>query len=488
MHRHVARISRATLSIFSILLIWTAAVDAKTPPARTVPTPKHSAGKRVSSAQPIRKTSKPRAEADSPSFQPDRLISPGLTQRVEVDLEVGGHLLVDDQGDAHKVPMSVVAQLHYDERFLEASAAADKARRAIRYYEKAEAVIKIDKSVFKPRLDDALRLVAAEAMGDRVTLFSLDGPLTREQLDLIDIPATSLMIDALLPSGEVGVGQSWSPADWKLAALLRLDAVGQCDVKCLLASLAEGQARVVMGGAVHGALEGTASEMDVKAVCVYGLNPLRIVSLDLVIQEKRSVGHAGPGLDATARLKLRYSPVDGSSALDADPVSADSLQPSAESLWLVHEPPAGNYRVMHDRRWYVTLDESRISALRLIDHGELIAQCQISPLASVSAERMTDLQQFQKEVRYSLGKRFRQFEQARSWEDSLGRSFQRVVVGGDVDGLPIEWRYYLVSGSDGQRMALSFTVEKDLADRLGDADRMLVDSVQWLKAEPSGNP
>ena len=35
--------------------------------------------------------------------------------------------------------------------------------------------------------------------------------------------------------------------------------------------------------------------------------------------------------------------------------------------------------MLHDRRWHVTVDRPELTVLRLVDRGELIAQCNISP-------------------------------------------------------------------------------------------------------------
>jgi hypothetical protein len=67
--------------------------------------------------------------------------------RVKVELEVGGDLKVVDQGKVKPLAMSVVAKIAYDELLFEA---AGGQLRAARYYDPAEAVIKIEKGGEKP--------------------------------------------------------------------------------------------------------------------------------------------------------------------------------------------------------------------------------------------------------------------------------------------------------------------------------------------------
>ena len=51
----------------------------------------------------------------------------------------------------------------------------------------------------KPALRDEHRLITAELRGPKLTLFSPDGPLSREELDLLDIFGDSLALEGLLP-------------------------------------------------------------------------------------------------------------------------------------------------------------------------------------------------------------------------------------------------------------------------------------------------
>ncbi len=71
------------------------------------------------------------------------------------------------------------------------------------------------------------------------------------------------------------------------------------------------------------------------------------------------------------------------------------------------------------------------------------------------------------------------------WADAAGNRVFRVVAQGEVKELPIQWRYYLIASKSGRRLALSFTLEGPLAERLGDADRRLVAAVELLDTKPS---
>ena len=71
-----------------------------------------------------------------------------------------------------------------------------------------------------------------------------------------------------------------------------------------------------------------------------------------------------------------------------------------------------------------------------------------------------------------MGKNFGQFVKASEETTPEGYRVFRVVANGEVASLPIEWIYYLVKSADGQQQAsLAFTLEPNLEQRFGSADR-----------------
>ena len=85
----------------------------------------------------------------------------GEQSRVEIALQVGGDVKLVSDGKPKTLPMSVVANLKYDEQLL-AIESRGLPNRSLRYYDEARAVIKVDKGGEKPTLDAQHRLIAVE--------------------------------------------------------------------------------------------------------------------------------------------------------------------------------------------------------------------------------------------------------------------------------------------------------------------------------------
>jgi hypothetical protein len=58
-----------------------------------------------------------------------------------------------------------------------------------------------------------------------------------------------------------------------------------------------------------------------------------------------------------------------------------------------------------------------------------------------------------------------------------------VLLRGKASDLPMLWKYYHVADQQGRQMALTFILEDKYAERFGDADREIVDSLRFVDGE-----
>ncbi len=355
--------------------------------------------------------------------------------------------------------------------------AQTKVTAAHRFYDKAEAVIKVDKGGEKPNLNGR-QLLAVEVTDKGRTIYSPQSPLTSEQLELIDLPGDSLLIEALLPPSAVAVGATWKHSDQLLASLLGLDAVSASEVQSELTEVKDGLAKMSLTGTVQGAAGGVSSEMEIKAKYDFNLKQKRITWFALLIKEKRGVGHIGPGLDVVAKLIMTIESTSESKQLTATAIAALPKKSLSEATQMTVLGPGGKWRLAHDRAWHVTTADPAVTILRMVDRGELVAQCNISPLPP-QGEKPLPLAEFQADIQKSLGQSFGQFVHAAETTRVDGSTVYRVVAEGIVSQLPMRWVYYHITGKDGQRVALAFTLESELVERFAEADRKLATGLSW---------
>ncbi len=406
----------------------------------------------------------------------------GSVDRVEALMEAEGALKIDGSEKARSstVQMAARASLAYFEKPLGNFKTPGRFLSAIRHYEKADASIQVGDQQFRPSLRDQRRLIGVELRELKPVLYSPHGPLTREELDLIDVQGNTLLLERLLPSEQVAVGDSWKHSHDVLAALLGLDAVASSDAQSVLQSVEQGAAKLEMAGQVEGSIHGRPTRLQVRAKYRFDLELGRITWFALLLKEDREVSPIGPGLDVVARLQIKIEPNAAAKQLEEPALKNVFLGATAELEQLSYTSPDRTWRALLDRRWVLISDSKDLTVFRMVDEGKYIAQCNVSTLAAQPKE--VTLSHFQDEIRRALGKDFRRFVRAgQAMTDGEQRVF-RVEVQGESSGIPMDWIYYRIVDKSNQGIVVLFALESSLADRFRESDRDLVRTLRF--AEP----
>ena len=244
-----------------------------------------------------------RTPAAAVDFRSQR--EPGQTDHVVARLEVGGETKYTDEGKPKREKMSVLCDLDYVEKTLEAPTGSEAVWRAVREYQKVSADVKVGDGQFKPTLKPEHRLIAVEAGRQTTLLFSPGGNLTRDELDAIDIQANTLLLDRLLPEKAVAVGDRWPHSAELVAALLGLDEVAKTTVQSTLKEVTEDVARFELTGRVEGTIYGVSTAIEIKARYRFDLQTKRIDWVGMLVKEVRE-GSFVDGVDAVSRLAITH--------------------------------------------------------------------------------------------------------------------------------------------------------------------------------------
>lgn len=416
--------------------------------------------------------------AETYSFRTARKASD--VDQVQLRLEVGGDLLDVVDNETKPVKMSVVCDQQYHEKTLDISPTA---ARSIRYYDKVDAVIKIANHGLKPALRPERCLIGADYDGRRLALFSPQGKLTREELDLIDVLGSSLVLDQLLPDEAVAVNDSWKLPHETVALLLGLDAVTKSDVQCTLTEVTDTLARFEMDGTAEGRFNDATTAIRLKAKYRFLRDYKRVDWLGLAFEEKRANGQVVDGLDVVVQLHLQIVPQAQSEQLTQAAIGNLPLRPTPDLLQLAYQSDSAKWRLTNDRDWFVYSNDTDHAVLRLVEDGAYLAQCLVSTLPNITPGKQTTLAEFQNDIRQALGERLAEFARAEQWGNAADYQVSRVVAYGQEDEKPIQWNYFLVIDKHGHRAAFSFAIERQHVTQFGDADKELVNSFRFLDAK-----
>ena len=406
----------------------------------------------------------------------------GSHQQVKVVVETSGQLKLNADGsEVKRLPITAEANLAYVERLLAAGASGSSVK-VVRSYAQADAKIRLRDTELTHRLRDDRRLAISQSDDKQAASFSPLGPLTREELELIDAPGSGLALAALLPMRVVKVKQSWQQPDWAMARLLGLDIVNQHDVTGTLTEVKDNLAVVSLQGKVAGAVGGVTSEIELTGKLNLDLKQRAVTWLALGYTENRAIGHAQPGFETTTKLRMVLGPIRPAAELNDQALANLPTKAAAGSTLIDFTAESAGFRLAHDRRWHVMVDRHDATVLRLVDRGDLIAQCNISRLPQLPQGEQLTLEAFQDDVKKTLDKNFGQIVEASqetASEADGGLRVLRVVVSGSTADLPIQWTYYHLSNQAGHRAALVFTIEGNLVERFAQIDRELVSALRF---------
>jgi hypothetical protein len=445
---------------------------ARTPAATPVPATPAPSTASLQSPQ----LAAPRAAAGKYLLKSNR--QKGSTDLVETLLEVTGEAMqVSSDLKESREKMEVMAGFRYEERIDQFSLTEQLT--SVRQYNLAKSRMRVGESVRMPELSSDLQTIVCTLERGKVSLFSPHGSLRGEQLLLIeDIPGNTLTIDRLLPNTEVAIGESWKISDTVLCSFLSVDAVLSSNVEAILTAVADNMAMVEVVGDVSGIYLGATTELSVRAKYQFDLSIQRINWLGAMIEERRSIGHVGPGVELIAKLQVKISPIDQPQALTDAVMTMTSTRPRAAVLQLKYDGGKGPWRFSHDRSWYVYQDDPQTTILRKLVNGELVAQCNIADMGTVDLKTMTTLEKFQQDLINGLGKNFGKIAAAGEYEDKRGYKIYKVLLDGMVDDLSLRWIYHLITDKGGRQSIVVFVVEASMLDQFANADDVLLDTYQ----------
>jgi hypothetical protein len=406
-------------------------------------------------------------------------------QNVKVVIEVAGDLTFNaEEKKLKKLPITVEANLLYGEKFLPGTTDGP---RSIRNYQDAQAKMQINGKDIPQVLRSDRRIVVMQPKGDETVLFSPLGPLTRDELELIDSPGRPAGIAGLLPAQPVRVTESWAVKDGPLAQLLCLDVITQQDVKANYSELKDGVALIRFEGKVNGAVTGIATEIELKGSLNIDVARRTATWLALMIKENRTVGQAQPGFETVTRVRMVMQPTANILELSDRALAGLTLEPKAANQLIELATEKGGFSCFHDRRWRSMVDRHDVAVLRLVERSELISQCNISSLPPLPAGEQLTLEGFQQDVRAALDKNFGQFVEAKQTLNENKIAVLRIVATGMVQEVPIEWIYYHLTDAAGNRASLVFTHTNKQVERIAGQDQAIVGSFRFkpVKTEVS---
>jgi hypothetical protein len=415
----------------------------------------------------------------------------GSTTRVVVALKAEGLYQPAPPPGAGKddspksLALRVATRLAFAER-VPKEGADRRAPRVVRRVSEAVSAINGEIRPMAATLRPEVRMLVAELRAGNVVVSSPGGPLTRPELELVQGPGDPLVLADLLPDGPVKVGESWTVGRDAARSLSAYDALAANALEATLESVTERSAKVRLRGEVRGAVLGAEGMISFDGSFTFDRKAGRVDHLDLERTETRKPGAVEAGLDVKSTLTVERRTAEAPDDLSDEALARLPLEPDPARERLLLVSGDGKYTLLHDRDWHRYWDDRKVTVLKRLDRGEVVAQCNLTAGPSAGKGRHQDLGQFRDDIRRALGRRFGQFlGQGEVDGDPAGGFLYKVGVQGRQGDVGILWDYYLVASPDGDQLLVTFTLAEEQAKAFGDQDVRLMSSLKW-KPEGGG--
>jgi hypothetical protein len=384
-------------------------------------------------------------------------------------------------------PMALTVQSRYDfDERPRAFDASGRAVRTMRWVRQAAVAINGDVRPLTTVLRRDVSTLAVRLRDSQALVTSPGGPLTRAELDVVQGAADPITWSGFLSPKAVAVGETWALPAELARAVSEYENLAANTLRAKLEALDDASATIRVGGEVRGAVRGGEGVMTIDGTVRYDRRTGRISEVTLHRTEARGQGHIELKLRMEGTITARRTPLPSippelsDSVLDALP-SADT--PSAERLRF--HPPEAPYVVYHDRDWHLVWEDARLAVLKRLDHGEMLAQCNLSIGPDAGAGQHQDPSQFRDDIKEALGRRFARFAGAGEIGAAGSEGYAYKVAAQGLEGdREILWYYYLLASPAGKQVLATFTLNLADKDRLGQGDLDLIGSIDWRPAEP----
>lgn len=398
---------------------------------------------------------------------------------------------VKDKSQKHAIDAR--ARFQFRERRLPSGGRDAAALRAVREFDVAELKTSISGEQTSQSLPGHHRQIVVTGSEAGVWVYSPTGRLSREAMDLLELPGEPLALLALLPSEVVDIGNKWSPNPWAVQMLATVEAVQKSDMTCELKSISGPTATISLTGHVLGQRYGANTDVKINGTFSFDTQVQLISSAQLTYTIKANIGTVSPGIDAVVESKVTRQPTTKQGGLTNSLLESIPISPPRGVELLTFDAALWNVQLLHDRRWHlfqaVLEGGNPVVIFRLVENGSLVCQCNVTQIPQAPAGQHASLDQFEDDIQKSLGQRLKKIRPREKIAAEDGQVIYRVIADGQTTlagekgavEIPMQWNYYLLASPSGRQLSFVFAIEPDLVDQLQERDVEIVKSVRFVK-------
>ena len=229
----------------------------------------------------------------------------GRTFFTDMQVSTQGKILTNRAGgERDELEMVSSARFRFRSRRLPPAGRDASALREAREIAAAQSTTTVGDFNTQAQLSSDRSLIVVEGDREGIVSYSPQGPLTRDAVDLLEIPGNPLAILALLPSSKIEPGNEWTPPDWAAQMLVRIEAVESSELKCRLEQSTPAFAQITFSGTIKGQKLGSNATVSVEGGMLFDLANQFLSQAKATYEIQAETGTVNPGLDMTMTSTL----------------------------------------------------------------------------------------------------------------------------------------------------------------------------------------
>ena len=415
--------------------------------------------------------------------------APGQQRHHRITLAVNGKMTTE-KGEQ---PLTGQAALQYPERILEVDADGVP-KKVVRYYAGARAKFNVAGEDVEHSIRPEVRMAVAERADVGCSVWSVGGPFTADELEVVEDLLDVTRIPGLLPNKNVKVGDGWN-VDAKVGqALCNLETlITGSQLAATVKEIKDGKVVVKVKGEAHGMQQGGEAKIKVEASLVYSVADSMVVGLDWTQTDSRAASPVAPAGNYKVRIEVKRDKSESPNLSDTALANVDVVA-KPELKMLLLEGPEKQYRFLHERNWHVTALRKNVLVMRCVKNNEFLGQLSIVSLNDKAPGNTVGLEDFHKLVENASHLKVDPVETIEELKNTSGVALKKIVTtGASQNGQSkLAHRHYLATGANGSQLLFSFLCDVGNAKKLGTSDESIVNTlevppVQAAVKEPAGS-
>lgn len=393
---------------------------------------------------------------------------PLTATRVRYSIRIDGQVMTPSAGGMQKFDLTSSGRFDFQQRRIASEQPGAAGVQGRRRFTVAGTETSVDGHRTAVSLPATRRQIQICGEDNQLVSFCEQSALTRNELDLIQMPFDPLAVRFVLPVAQVAVDEKWNTDAWVMPVLTGIETAIDQTASCSLKTCTDKEAVVTFRGNMKGAVRGSAASVTYSGEFTIDRISGLITAFKGQQKEKRTAGPVSPGLDITANVSWQQS-ADPSFS----PTGLKAITTTAAQKRLQFRTPGG-LGFQHSREWHLFHQTGSVTMLRQLRQGELISQCNISTHVTVPPKQHTPDREFSRDVATAVQERKGEVIDEKTIRDDGTWRIRRIRTRGRTEDDTIQWDHYLCSAVSGEQFTILFShSQSDDAEFGNEADTLL---------------